>query len=298
MHIDKHPKKSVPANLSALSEYLATRRRNPERSKPLIHCITNPLAIQFTADAILALGARPIMVELASEVTNVVRDADALLLNLGNLTEGRIAGLKKAAAVAHSEGVPIVLDPVGVGGMPSRLQLAYDMIHLAEPTIIKGNSSEIQALANNTKTATGVDGRPLSIEERKRSATAVQNRTGAVVITTGASDLVTSAAGHITIEGGSTFMSTITGSGCLLGGLLAAVLGLVKETDYTTKTVAALTTEMLMLAATKAERKLTPYDGSGSFRVYLLDQLYQFGTAGPAWDKTDWKGIFNHEKES
>ena len=117
----------------------------------------------------------------------------------------------------------------------NRLQLAYDMIHLAEPTIIKGNSSEIQALANNTKTATGVDGRPLSIEERKRSATAVQNRTGAVVITTGASDLVTSAAGHITIEGGSTFMSTITGSGCLLGGLLAAVLGLVKETDYTTK---------------------------------------------------------------
>ncbi|HHX37358.1 MAG TPA: hypothetical protein GX717_05180, partial [Clostridiaceae bacterium] len=83
-------------NLSAVSLFLARQRRAAVGEKPLIHCITNPLAIQLTADGVLALGARPIMVELASEVTNVVMDAAALLLNLGNLTEGRIEGLKAA----------------------------------------------------------------------------------------------------------------------------------------------------------------------------------------------------------
>ena len=113
---------------------------------PLIHCITNPISINQCANAILAIGARPIMAEHPSEVREITETSDALMLNLGNITDARMVSMKNALLAAKEKGIPAILDAVGIACSKLRRNYISELLEIGIPTVIKGNYSEIYAL--------------------------------------------------------------------------------------------------------------------------------------------------------
>ena len=124
---------------------------------PLIHCITNPISINQCANAILALGGRPIMAEHPREVEEITATASALMLNLGNITDVRMDAMRLAARTAAARGIPILLDAVGVACSQLRRDYVCELLSDVTPTVIKGNYSEINALCCADYRASGVD---------------------------------------------------------------------------------------------------------------------------------------------
>ena len=127
-----------------------------ERSS-LIHCITNPISINQCANAILAVGGRPIMAEHPREVSEITATAGALMLNLGNITDVRMEAMRLSARTAAEHGTPILLDAVGVACSKLRRDYACGLMEGVTPAVIKGNYSEINALYQESYRASGVD---------------------------------------------------------------------------------------------------------------------------------------------
>ena len=115
---------------------------------PLVHNITNYVAMNFSANALLAIGASPVMAHAVEEMDDMVGIASALVINIGTLDAEWVRGMLKAGRAAHRMGKPIVLDPVGAGATPYRTETAWQIIRECHPTIIRGNASEIMALVN------------------------------------------------------------------------------------------------------------------------------------------------------
>ena len=137
-----------------ISQMLCTLRE----ADPLIHAITNPISITQCANAVLALGARPIMAEHPREVEEITATAAALLFNLGNITDVRMEAMERSAGAARKNGVPVVLDAVGVACSRLRRDYANRLLEHFPPAVLKGNYAEINALARPDYTASGVDG--------------------------------------------------------------------------------------------------------------------------------------------
>ena len=125
--------------------------------RPLVHCITNPIAIHDSANIVLAAGGRPIMAEHPQEVEEIVRTAQVLVLNLGNITDVRMSSMKKAFQEALKNRVPTVLDLVGIQCSSLRLHYAKELLEIGSPTVLKGNMSEMRKLAGLSTYGTGVD---------------------------------------------------------------------------------------------------------------------------------------------
>ena len=125
--------------------------------RPLIHCITNPISINQCANAVLAAGARPIMAEHPAEVKEITESADALVLNLGNITDVRMESMEIALRAAKEKGIPVVLDAVGTACSGLRREYAARLLATAKPAVLKGNYSEIYALYRTAYRASGVD---------------------------------------------------------------------------------------------------------------------------------------------
>ena len=132
-------------------------RKRIKEKNPLIHAITNPISINQCANAVLAVGARPVMAEHPKEVLSVTLSADALLVNLGNITDARIKSIGISSKAANKHNIPFVLDAVGVACSELRRNFAKDIILQNRPAIIKGNYSEIKALEENDYKCFGVD---------------------------------------------------------------------------------------------------------------------------------------------
>ena len=117
-----------------------------QQEAPLIHCITNPISINDCANILLAIGARPIMAEHPKEVAEITAIAKGLALNLGNITDARMASMKISAGVAKDKGIPFVLDLVGLSCSQLRQKYAQELLQITVPDIIKGNISELRTL--------------------------------------------------------------------------------------------------------------------------------------------------------
>lgn len=117
-----------------------------QQEAPLIHCITNPISINDCANILLAIGARPIMAEHPDEVAEITAIAKGLALNLGNITDARMASMKISAGAAKDKGIPFVLDLVGLSCSRLRQKYAKELLQIAVPDIIKGNISELRTL--------------------------------------------------------------------------------------------------------------------------------------------------------
>ncbi len=191
---------------------------------PLVQCMTNIVVAGFTANVLLAIGASPAMVENAEESADMAAVASCLLVNLGTLSGERQRAMLAATASARAAGTPWVLDPVAVGALAPRTELARRLLE-SRPAVIRGNASEVISLAG----VAGFGGRGVDSRARPEEAVeparelAAQHAT--VVAVSGPVDYVTDGAEVVEIEGGHPLMTRVTGVGCALGATMAALLG-------------------------------------------------------------------------
>ncbi len=233
---------------------------------PLVHNITNYVVMNNTANALLAAGASPVMAHARAEVKDMVAIAQALVVNIGTLDEYWSEAMLEAAETAHSLGKPWVLDPVGAGATPFRDEVLPRLLRF-NPTIIRGNASEIIALGKANSTATkGVDSTAES-NEAVAAARSIARQHEAVVCISGAVDIVIDDRQMVFIENGHPLMTKVTGLGCSASALIGAFAGVVN--DRVEATVAAMA--LLGIAGEIAEKKSS---GPGSLQVHLLDMLY------------------------
>jgi hydroxyethylthiazole kinase len=189
--------------------------------RPLVHNITNYVAMNVSANVLLALGASPAMVHAAEEVEDFVAISDCLAVNIGTLSPPWVAAMHSAVARARALGKPWVLDPVGCGATPYRTQVSVALAALA-PAVIRGNASEILSLAGQVGAAgKGVDSSARA-EEATSAAAALAARAGCVAAVTGATDYVCDGASSIAIHAGHPLMPLSTALGCSLSAVVAA----------------------------------------------------------------------------
>lgn len=234
---------------------------------PLVQCMTNVVASSFSANALLALGAKPTMVEDMGEASQFTKVADSLLVNVGTVTKPQADAMRAAVSHANMGGKPWVLDPVGVGLLPLRTFTAKELMRRF-PALIRGNASEINFLVNNEVSAAGVDAAVTS-DAVAQSAARLAGVTRAVVLVTGETDYVAAeGAPLVAIANGSPLMARVTGVGCAQGAIAAAFLGTLGGKARWESTLAAALVVAIAgeLAAAKAK-------GPGSFVPAFLDAL-------------------------
>lgn len=232
---------------------------------PLVHCLTNTVVPEITANVLLAAGATPAMIDLPAEAEIFAATASAMLINVGNGSSEQHAGMRRAAAAAHAAGVVWVLDPVAVGALPVRTRLARDLL-AHRPTAIRANASEILGLAGEPAGGRGVDATD-TVDAAVAAARRLAVRTGAVVAVSGATDVVVSAGRTTRVTGGDPLMPLVIGTGCALGATVAACLAAANDPHDATVAAHAL----FGAAGSVAGRRAA---GPGSFGVAWLDALH------------------------
>lgn len=249
-------------NTDRLIEDLAKVR---EKS-PLVHNITNYVVMNNTANALLAIGASPVMAHAVEEVADMAAIASALVLNIGTLEPSWVKAMVIAAESAHRAGIPVVFDPVGAGATPYRSDTSAMMLRECRPSVIRGNASEIMSLLNASAKTKGVDS-TASSDSAVASAQALAKDTGAVVVISGAVDYVTDGSRTGEVRNGSPLMSRVTGMGCTataVVGAFSAVNPDLFEASLHAMAVMGIAGEA---AASGAE-------GPGSLQMRFLDALY------------------------
>ncbi|HZD89622.1 MAG TPA: hydroxyethylthiazole kinase, partial [Pseudolabrys sp.] len=206
-------------HLSIDDAYAALKELRARR--PLVHNITNYVAMTISANVLLALGASPAMVHSIEEVEDFLAISDALVVNIGTLSPPWVAAMGVAAGRAKALKKPWVLDPVGCGATPYRTQTAGRLAALG-PAVIRGNASEIMSLAGEIGAAgKGVDS-SVSADDAAEAAVILSKRTGAAIAVTGATDYVIANGTATAIETGDALMPLSTALGCSLSAVTAA----------------------------------------------------------------------------
>ncbi|QIP11380.1 hydroxyethylthiazole kinase [Spirosoma aureum] len=234
---------------------------------PLVHNITNFVVMNNTANALLALGASPAMVHAPEEVEDFVSISNALVVNIGTLDATFVAGMKLAMHRAKALGKPIVFDPVGVGATAYRNRVSEELLELAAPTIIRGNASEIMALAGLNAQTKGVDslyGSEAAVEAAQRLSLVW----GSVVVISGATDYVILGERVATIKNGHPLMTKVTGMGCTATALTGAFSAI--NADYFQAATHAMAV-MGIAGEIAVEKDPAP----GSLQVNFLNSLYE-----------------------
>lgn len=230
---------------------------------PLVQVITNRVVTGFTANVLLALGAAGAMVDIPVEAGPFARQASGLLVNLGTPGSEQRLAMHEATEAALDEGTPWVLDPVAIGSAPVRTPLAYALVE-HRPTIIRGNASEILALARFGSGGRGVDATD-DVEAAADAARALARQYGSIVAVSGPVDLIADGDRTARVENGSELLTRVTGGGCALGAVMAAFAAVADPFE-----AAVAATASYCIAA---ERAAAGSAGPGSFAVGLLDEL-------------------------
>lgn len=236
------------------------------QQSPLVHNITNYVVMNNTANALLAAGASPIMAHAHPELEQMSRICQALVVNIGTLDEYWVQSMLIAATAARAHNKPWVLDPVGAGATAYRDTTLEQLLQL-RPAVIRGNASEIMALARyNQATTKGVDSTAAS-SEAIEAARFLQQQYGAVVCISGATDIIIGEGQQVSISNGSPMMTKVTGLGCSASAITGAFVAIVPDH------VAAVTAAMALLGIA-GEIAAEQAAGPGSLQVSLLDKLY------------------------
>jgi len=233
---------------------------------PLVHNITNYVVMNNTANALLAIGASPVMAHALEEVGDMVGIASALVINMGTLSEKWVDAMLLAGKVAHEKGIPVVFDPVGVGATPYRNRVAASIVNICKPSIIRGNASEIMSLAKENTTTKGVDS-TASSNEALDAAKRLALQTGAIVVISGEEDFITDGQTVRSVKNGSKLMPKVTGMGCTA----TAIVGAFAAVNPNLLIAATHAMVVMGVAGEIAARKA---DGPGTMQLYFLDELY------------------------
>jgi hydroxyethylthiazole kinase len=234
--------------------------------KPLVHNITNFVVMNSTANALLAMGASPIMAHSPEEVEELVGIAGALVLNIGTLTPYWIESMEIAGRRARSLKIPIILDPVGSGATRLRTEASQRLISAAAPTVIRGNASEVLSLAKKGSKTKGVDSIH-SVDDAAESSRILARELGCTLAITGPVDLITDGKREARVSNGHPMMGYVTGTGCAATTTIAAFLAVDKDPVSATSTALAL---FGLAGEVAAETSTAP----GGFWIAMLDALY------------------------
>lgn len=254
-----------PSSIDFLRSYTVLPYIEALQSKrPLIHCMTNTVVQNFTANMLLAVGASPAMIIAEEEVTDFVKVVDGLLINIGTVTAASAKSMLLAVEVAHHTQIPWVLDPVAVNAaLPFRTELAKQLLAL-HPTLVRCNASEILVLDQKPSKSKGADSQD-SLDDAVLSADALARDFNTIVVLTGETDYITDGKTCLYVTGGHSALTRITGTGCGLSALVAAFIA--SHHDHLTAAASACS-----LMARASENAILN-QGLGSFAVSLLDNL-------------------------
>lgn len=233
---------------------------------PLVLNITNYVVTNTTANALLALGASPIMSHAVEEMAELVAISGAVVINLGTIAPEYLAAMEPAWTAANEAGVPVILDPVGAGASLLRTVTPLALLADHAPFIIRGNASEITTLAGGEGGAKGVDS-TASSESAVMAARVLRKKCGGAVVVSGEVDTVAGEGVRVQVLGGSPLMPRVTGLGCTASALCGAFAAVNKDPFQ-----AALGATVTMKVA--GEIAAARADGPGTLQLHFYDALY------------------------
>ena len=234
---------------------------------PLVHNITNYVVMNNTANALLAIGASPVMIHAEEEVEDMAAMASALVINIGTLSPPWVRGMFKAFAKAGEKGVPVVIDPVGAGATPYRTRTIRELIRASVPAIIRGNASEILALTDDRMKTKGVDSTAAS-EEALYAAQGISHERHCAVCVSGEVDYIVFDDRVVKIANGHPMMSKVTGLGCTASALCGAFAAVEKNAG-------AAAAKAMAVMGIAGEMAAGQAAGPGSLQMHFLDVLYR-----------------------
>lgn len=239
-----------------------------KEKKPLVHHITNYVTVNDCANMVLALGGSPVMADDLAEVEEMVSFASALVINIGTLNERTIQSMIKAGKKANQLGVPVILDPVGVGATTLRTETAARLLKEVRFAVVRGNMSEIKMIAGLNVQIKGVDS-VADDEDGVEIAKSLSAKLGSVIAITGAIDIIAEQDRLCTISNGDKMLADVTGTGCMSTSLIGTYAG--ATNDYFLAAVSGITT--MGLCGELAKARLTEGQGIGTFKVNLFDEV-------------------------
>jgi len=234
---------------------------------PVVHNITNYVVMNSTANALLAVGASPVMAHAEEEMEEMVGIASALVINIGTLSPAWVRAMHRAAEAARKRRIPIVLDPVGAGATSYRTRTARELAKAVPPDIIRGTASEIMALLDSGAKTKGVDS-SASSDAALEIGKALHAECGAVVCISGETDYTIGRPGVIRGLNGHIMMTRVTGLGCTASALCGAFAAVVSDP-------AVAAAEAMAVLGIAGEIAVTRSLGPGTLQVHLLDALYR-----------------------
>lgn len=235
-------------------------------SGPIVHSITNYVVMNSTANALLSAGASPIMAHAKEELEELIKISGSVVINIGTLSAEWIESMRLAASIAAANYKPVVLDPVGAGASRLRTETSIALLEEGAISLVRGNASEIMALAGVGAATRGVDSCNDSTEAES-SAKALARKYRCVVAVSGCVDIVTDGETVYNITGGSDYMPLVTGMGCIATAICGAHLAISEDK------LAAAVSGMGCMAAAGGLAKVAS-NGPGTFAVQFIDALH------------------------
>lgn len=236
------------------------------KQSPLIHNITNYVVMNNTANALLAIGASPVMAHSVDEVAEMASIASSLVINIGTLEASWVEAMLIAGKTALEKSTPIVFDPVGAGATTYRSKVCKQLIAECKPSIIRGNASEIIALLDTQAQTKGVDSTNSS-DAALDSAKALAIQTKAVVVISGETDYITDGIATETVKNGNPMMAKVTGMGCTATAIVATFAAV-------NKNILEAATHAMSVMGISGEIAAAISNGNGSLQVNFLDMLF------------------------
>ncbi len=250
---------------------------NVRTKAPIIHNITNYVTVNDCANILLACGASPVMSDDIAEAAEITSICQALNINIGTLNAETRKAMFAAGKKANSCNLPIVLDPVAAGASKIRTETARALLQRVKFTAVKGNISEVKAIAMGTNTTKGVDAdladaiTDNNLDKAIVFAKDLASKTGAVIAITGAIDLAADAERVYIMRNGHPMMSRVTGTGCMLSAITAAYLAANPERPLDAVAAAVMA---MGLCGERAHARLSKCDGNATYRNYMIDEMY------------------------
>ncbi|GKX65047.1 hydroxyethylthiazole kinase [Inconstantimicrobium mannanitabidum] len=257
--------------------------KNVQEKTPLVHSITNYVTVNDCANIILACGGSPIMADDINEVEDITSICNTLVINIGTLNERTIDSMIKAGKKANELKHPVILDPVGAGASKFRNDTVKKLLSAVNFSVIRGNISEIKAVNAGSGTTKGVDTdindavSNDNLKEVVSFAKALSQKTGAIIAITGAIDIVADSQKAYIIKNGTSAMSKITGTGCMLTTVIASFCG--GNYDNLLDSTACAVSAMGICGELALEKVTKLDEGTSSLRTYIIDYMSKINSS-------------------
>ncbi len=266
----EQPVRLKEEQMKELNQIIAEDLEKIRSEKPLIHHITNYVVMNETANMTLCLGALPVMAHAKEEVEEMVGAAGALLLNIGTLTPEQIDSMIAAGRKANQLGIPVVLDPVGVGATSLRTESAQKLLSEVDISIIRGNSAEMAILAGLGGEIKGVESIGSDADSVEVAGKLAASEKCTVAIT-GKEDVVSDGERVAIVRNGDAMLGTVTGTGCMSTTVVAGFAAV--QSDRFLAAIGALVTFGLAGEDAAAKSAANP----GLFHVNLYGSMAAIG---------------------